>query len=108
MDYREVEFPSGEVVFIRTEPTYGKRIAVKWMYWYKHPEWMKDVPVAPASELGFGYKGCGSFAAVGPPNFIERYFGVTHESKIKKQVDRAYREIEKDLRQMKYQYTVNA
>lgn len=101
MKYREVEFPDGKIEFIETKPTFGKHIQVSWMGYHK------SYPVAFASEWRFGRFEM-PFAIVGPPNFIERWFGVTHESKIKKQVDRAYKKIEKELVEAKYQGTVRA
>lgn len=111
MKYREVEFPDGKIVYIETEHTFGKHISVGWMSYHKanpkNPEWE---PETFASETYFSWGPwiSGPFAIVGPPNFLERWFGVTHDSKIKKQVDRAYRKIEKELVDAKYQETVQA
>ncbi len=107
MKYREVEFPNDKIVFLETSPSLNKTITIRWME--GHIERDSGMPPMPASEVQFGF---GSvtvpFAMVDPPNFVERWFGVTHESKIQKQIDRGYRQIEKDLQDTKYRLSVKA
>lgn len=109
MKYREVKFPGNKIVFLETHPALGKTITIRWMEGHVEKDRDPEIPPMPASEVSFGFGSVtGPFAMVDPPNFIKKWFGVTHESKIQKQVDRGYKKIEKDLRDAKYRLTVKA
>ncbi len=106
MNYREMKFPNGKVIFMQTGPSMGRSIEVRWMVY--HP---KEYPKTLARERrfsGFAPRCDFPFATVWPPTFIGRWFGVTHESKIKKQVEKAYRKVARELKVVKYQNAVRA